>query len=103
MTHSYSWTLLYLQRQERRAKVIARRKGKYIHAVWGVLMNERIDKLAVQAGAVNVWEWASDDVLDTKSMDAEVRECADIALTEAQSNGNFDTFNKIVKHFGVSV
>jgi hypothetical protein len=82
MTHSYSWTLLYLQRQERRAKVIARRKGKYIHAVW---------------------EWASDDVLDTKSMDAEVRECAEIALTEAQSNGNFDTFNKIVKHFGVDV
>jgi hypothetical protein len=26
---------LYLQRQERRAKVIARRKGKYIHAGWG--------------------------------------------------------------------
>jgi hypothetical protein len=35
MRHSYSWTLLYLQRQERRAKVIARRKGKYIHTVWG--------------------------------------------------------------------
>ena len=34
MTRSYSWTLLYLQREERRAKVIARRKGKYIHAVW---------------------------------------------------------------------
>jgi hypothetical protein len=34
-------------------------------------MNERIRELAVQAGAVNVWEWASDDVLDTKNMDAE--------------------------------
>jgi hypothetical protein len=32
-----------------------------------------------------------------------VQECAEIALTEAQSNGNFDTFNKIVKHFGVEV
>ena len=34
-------------------------------------MNERIKELALQAGAVNVWEWASDDVLDTKNMDAE--------------------------------
>ena len=33
-------------------------------------MNERIRELALQAGAVNVWEWASDDVLDTKNMDA---------------------------------
>jgi hypothetical protein len=46
-------------------------------------MNERIKLLALQAGAVNVWEWASDDVLDTKNMDAEkfaeliVRECID--------------------------
>jgi hypothetical protein len=29
-----SWTLLYLQRQERRAKVIARRKGNYNNVVW---------------------------------------------------------------------
>jgi hypothetical protein len=27
-------TLLYLQRQERRAKVIARRKGNYNNVVW---------------------------------------------------------------------
>ena len=30
-----TWTLLYLQRQERRAKVIARRKGNYNSTVWG--------------------------------------------------------------------
>ena len=33
-------------------------------------MNERIKELALQAGAVNVWEWASDDVLATKNLDA---------------------------------
>ncbi len=32
---SKSWTLLYLQRQERRAKVRARRKGVYNSVVWG--------------------------------------------------------------------
>jgi hypothetical protein len=32
-----------------------------------------------------------------------VRECAEIALVDGQSTGNFDTFNKIQKHFGVSV
>ena len=47
-------------------------------------MNERIKELALQAGAVNVWEWASDDVLDTKNMDAKkfaeliVNECLNI-------------------------
>jgi hypothetical protein len=47
-------------------------------------MNERIKQLAEQAGAVNVWEWASDDVLDTKNMDAKkfaeliVNECLNI-------------------------
>jgi hypothetical protein len=72
-------------------------------------MNERIRELAEQAGAVKVWEWASDDVLDTKNMDPEkfaeliVRECADY----------LDNFNKAIigdvgiagfslkKHFGV--
>jgi hypothetical protein len=54
-------------------------------------MNERIKALALQAGAVNVWEWASDDVLDTKNMDAEkfaeliVNQCADIAQQHNKS------------------
>jgi predicted transcriptional regulator len=30
-----------------------------------------------------------------------VRECAEISLVDGQSTGNFDTFNKIQKHFGV--
>ena len=30
-----------------------------------------------------------------------VQECAEIALVDGQSTGNFDTFNKIQKHFGV--
>jgi hypothetical protein len=30
-----------------------------------------------------------------------VAECAEIALVDGQSTGNFDTFNKIQKHFGV--
>jgi hypothetical protein len=66
-------------------------------------MNERIKALALQAGAVNVWEWASDDVLDTKNMDAEkfaeliVRECAKIAAYQ----GACMTDYKILKHFGI--
>ena len=40
-------------------------------------------------------------VVDLQFAELIVKECADIALVEAQSNGNFDTFNKIVKHFGV--
>jgi len=52
-------------------------------------MNPRIQELALQAGAVNVWEWASDDVLDTKNMDAEkfaeliVKECGDWIINNA--------------------
>jgi hypothetical protein len=68
-------------------------------------MNERIKALAEQAGAVNVWEWASDDVLDTKNMDAEkfaeliVRECADY-VDSAISNGGVDG-RSLKEHFGV--
>jgi hypothetical protein len=70
----------------------------------GVEMNERIDKLLVEAGAYFGGEGVVYDTFDPKKFaELIVRECADIALTEAQSNGNFDTFNKIVKHFGVSV
>jgi hypothetical protein len=77
-------------------------------------MNERIRLLAEQAekyasekdgkydGAGNLnWQWQ--DIKMEKFAELIVREYADIALTEAQSTGNFDTFNKIVKHFGVSV
>jgi hypothetical protein len=60
-------------------------------------MNERIKALALQAGAVNVWEWASDDVLDTKNMDAEkfaeliVKECMKVCKkTEQYEVGNQD-------------
>jgi hypothetical protein len=68
-------------------------------------MNERILELALQAGAVNVWEWASDDVLDTKNMDVKkfaeliIREAADIATINAHqwhSPGRF-----VLTHFGI--
>jgi hypothetical protein len=59
-------------------------------------MNERIQALAEQAGAVKVWEWASDDVLDTKNMDAEkfaeliVKECAEQIKTQGISASSED-------------
>jgi hypothetical protein len=72
-------------------------------------MNERIKELAVQAGAVNVWEWASDDVLDTKNMDAAkfaeliVRECIskldDIGVIDRDSRTI--AMKVISEHFGV--
>jgi hypothetical protein len=80
-------------------------------------MNERIRELAVQAGAVNVWEWASDDVLDTKNMDAEkfaeliVQECLKIAKNREdefesaglleQSNAVGNVAYRISRQFGV--
>ena len=83
-------------------------------------MNERIRELARQAGAINVWEWASDDVLDTKNMDAEkfaeliVRECTHIIANQAWesrtagANGDWTVYNtlsrvagQIKEHFGV--
>jgi hypothetical protein len=64
-------------------------------------MNERIRELAAQA-------WVDNDQLDAcgytdleKFAELIVRECAEIALVDGQSTGNFDTFNKIQKHFGV--
>jgi hypothetical protein len=70
-------------------------------------MNERIRQLAEQAGAVKVWEWASDDVLDTKNMDAEkfaeliVRECARVYwnIDDGEIHGEY--VNALKKHFGV--
>jgi hypothetical protein len=79
-------------------------------------MNQRIRELALQAGAVNVWEWASDDVLDTKNMDAKkfaeliIKRCRDIVsdtrdqaieeewnVDEAMSTAMYD----IEEYFGV--
>ena len=64
-------------------------------------MNARIKQLATEARLLTGWPVG--EVEYQKFAELIVRECAEIALTEAQSNGNFDTFNKIVKHFGVSV
>ena len=71
-------------------------------------MNERIRELAVQAGAVNVWEWASDDVLDTKNMDAEkfaeliVRECQTVVEWAISVDSTIDRVPMLIKeHFGV--
>lgn len=69
-------------------------------------MNERILELQIQAEA------AADEIFDRKGKmygeivmekfaELIVRECAEIALVDGQSTGNFDTFNKIQKHFGV--
>jgi hypothetical protein len=69
-------------------------------------MNERIRELAVQAGAVKVWEWASDDVLDTKNMDAKkfakliVKECIQAVDNVGGYNEEFH-MNAIKEHFGV--
>ena len=73
-------------------------------------MNERIKELAEQAGAVNVWEWASDDILDTKNMDVEkfaelvIRECANIDFRRElglSNNQDCEVSQLIKKHFGV--
>ena len=70
-------------------------------------MNERIRELEKQA--TEIVRCGLNGTSTTESFNRKkfaeliVRECAEIALTEAQSNGNFDTFNKIVKHFGVEV
>jgi hypothetical protein len=70
-------------------------------------MNERIEKLALQAGAVNVWEWASDDVLDTKNMDAKkfaeliVQECVKVAMRSVGDDEPKEAWYLIKEHFGV--
>ena len=67
------------------------------------MMNERIRELAEQAYT----GLETDPVLIIDAQDLEkfamsiVKECAEIALVDGQSSGNFDTFNKIQKHFGV--
>ena len=74
-------------------------------------MNERIRELAEQAGAINVWEWASDDVLDTKNMDAEkfaeliIGECIHKINDIAESSNNPQPIYRVavdlLEHFGV--
>ena len=73
-------------------------------------MNERIRQLAEQAGH-RYYPSSNSGPLRVEYLTPElekfaeliVRECAEIALVDGQSTGNFDTFNKIQKHFGVSV
>ena len=65
-------------------------------------MNERIKELADQA--LKECDAAKERGIDQYSKrfaELIVRECAEIALVDGQSTGNFDTFNKIQKHFGV--
>ena len=70
-------------------------------------MNERIKELAIKAGAVNVWEWASDDVLDIKKMDAEkfaeliVKECIDILPEKVKIDDLYD--GKILVQCGMAI
>jgi hypothetical protein len=65
-------------------------------------MNERIKELAEQAhvyaGGHSLWCHTGDV---EKFAQLIVAECAEIALTDGQSTGNFEVFNKITKHFGV--
>ena len=71
-------------------------------------MNERITKIVIdllgKEGVVNsraFGHWALSDEELEKFAELIVNECAEIALVDGQSTGNFDTFNKIQKHFGV--
>jgi hypothetical protein len=65
-------------------------------------MNTQMRKLAEQAhvyaGGHSLWCHAGDV---EKFAQLIVAECAEIALTDGQSTGNFEVFNKITKHFGV--
>jgi hypothetical protein len=70
-------------------------------------MNERIHQLIKQASyniiETNCAPIISNEFNKEKFAELIIRECAEIALVDGQSTGNFDTFNKIQKHFGVSV
>jgi len=65
-------------------------------------MNERIRELLLQATTLN-GPFIRFKVDQGKFAQLIISECAEIALVDGQSSGNFDTFNKIQKHFGVSV
>ena len=70
-------------------------------------MNERMRELIKQASynivETNGWPIVSNEFNKEKFAELIISECAEIALVDGQSSGNFDTFNKIQKHFGVSV
>ena len=70
-------------------------------------MNQRIQKLIEQASynivETDGWPIVSNEFNKEKFAQLIISECAEIALVDGQSSGNFDTFNKIQKHFGVSV
>ena len=69
-------------------------------------MNERIRELAEQATCDiedKYGNWVGRNFDKEKFAQLIISECAEIALVDGQSSGNFDTFNKIQKHFGVSV
>ena len=65
-------------------------------------MNERFWKIYGES-IIGVNEDGGDVVDPIKFAQLIISECAEIALVDGQSSGNFDTFNKIQKHFGVSV
>jgi hypothetical protein len=65
-------------------------------------MNERFWKIYGES-IIGVNEDGGDVVDPIKFAQLIISECAEIALVDGQSTGNFDTFNKIQKHFGVSV
>jgi tellurite resistance protein len=68
-------------------------------------MNERIKLLIEQSYDTVEYNYAPSKEFFNKQKFAQliISECAEIALVDGQSTGNFDTFNKIQKHFGVSV
>jgi hypothetical protein len=63
-------------------------------------MNERINELLKQS-RTEYWTQYTPSYDYEKFAELIVKECAEIALVDGQSTGNFDTFNKIQKHFGV--
>jgi hypothetical protein len=68
-------------------------------------MNERIEELAKQCyetGPLGKDGWPEySSFNEGKFAQLIVRECAEIALLDGQATGNFETFNKITKRFGV--
>jgi hypothetical protein len=63
-------------------------------------MNERINELLKQS-RTEYWTQYTPSYDYEKFAELIVQECAEIALTDGQSTGNFEVFNKITKHFGV--
>ena len=73
-------------------------------------MSMKIYNLATQAGLIT-FESIHDSMAVAPNIESVVKskkfaqliikECADIALLEGQSTGNFEVFNKIQKHFGL--